>query len=447
MLRRLFLLALGSRLTAGGIIVSIGTVAPLPLAKPGAVSVSSSTELFQRSCPEEVDFEQGGRNATVLLSGNALFSMNDEKAPSDGAIFPSSDSLIRGTMEAWTQHQHLVLRPDIIWFEVLAQLNLYMTKHTDEIRRLFVEFEGPREVLVRGLSRREVLEGLERALRSRVKADWLLDWISPDFSTTTENDKLTANVLTVGRVQHHVHFHGGIVCGLPSVQLLGRRQDWLKLRRKLERLKEFGAEPRSYYGKLEPIFQGFVQTWDDPESDDVKDFWLQIVRANRGDSCGMGSGDYRMSGWITGFLHWKQDGSVQDAQGAIQASGGDVKLDSMTYMSRSLDGIPVGYAKVPVKLLDHPLQGLDTNAFVLGGNIGVRRTETSAEGTSADGRKGVLAQPLSAWFLYEAVEQEETRGLGGYGSMRELYDIRDALSKSESCLAKYPHVALNVTKS
>ena len=80
-------------------------------------------------------------------------------------------------------------------------------------------------------------------------------------------------------------------CGLPSVTLLGRKSDWEKMLLRLERLKTFGEEPTVWYGLLKPVFERFVRTFEEGESQEMKDFWQRIAQSWNG-----GSGPTFLSG-------------------------------------------------------------------------------------------------------------------------------------------------------
>jgi hypothetical protein len=54
---------------------------------------------------------------------------------------------------------------------------------------------------------------------------------------------------------------------------------------RLERLKTFGEEPTLWYGLLKPAFTKFVETFDDPESLQIKDFSQKIAHYSGGGMC------------------------------------------------------------------------------------------------------------------------------------------------------------------
>jgi hypothetical protein len=113
----------------------------------------------------------------------------------------------------------------------------------------------------------------------------------PAFTTTTKSDQATASIIMMSALQKYFSYGFSIACGLPSVTLLGRKEDWEKMLERLERLKSFGEEPTMWYDLLKPVFTKFVETFDDPESENIKDFWQKIAHYSGG-----GSGPSYLSG-------------------------------------------------------------------------------------------------------------------------------------------------------
>ncbi|KAF4583147.1 DUF4419 domain protein [Ophiocordyceps camponoti-floridani] len=394
MASKMVLLALGlsTSLVMADISISVSDVQPLPL--QGGHSVTSAAQLFEQSCPEEL---QQGANVIVSSYTNKPYEMTRH------THFASSDSLVRGAIDAWAHHQSLVLRPDVVWFEILAQLNLYMTKHAEELRHLFVDFQGQQEIEVWDLTWQSVIDSFKSELQKRVKTKWLEGWITPGFSTSTPDDNTTSTVLMMGLMQEYFKFSGGIICGLPSVTLQGNEADWQALFDKLEKLSHFGVEPTQYAKRLRPILSMFIQTFRHPQSGQVKKFWKQIVRAEKVFTCGSGPIEYDVSGWITGFMHWTSNGELR-VPAAVKARGDEVQIDGITYYSAGLNTLPVGYARAPLKMMDYPEPGTNSMAYVVAGNLGIARRQIRPA--------GVKSQPLSAWFLYGPVNLNATWSMG-----------------------------------
>ena len=122
----------------------------------------------------------------------------------------------------------------------------------------------------------------------------LREWFMPAFTTTTKADQATASIIMMSAMQKYFSYKCCIGCGLPSVTLQGKKQHWEKMLGRLERLKTFGKESTMWYELLKPVFTKFVETFDDPESEAVKDFWQKIAHYSGG-----GSGPSYLSGWLS----------------------------------------------------------------------------------------------------------------------------------------------------
>lgn len=126
----------------------------------------------------------------------------------------------------------------------------------------------------------------------------LREWILPAFSTTTKSDQATASIIFMATMQKYFSYGCSICCGLPSVTLRGRKEDWEKMLQRLERLKTFGEEPTEWYGLLKPVFTKFVETFDNPNSEEIKEFWQKIAHYSGG-----GSGPSYLSGELPFYFH------------------------------------------------------------------------------------------------------------------------------------------------
>lgn len=374
-----------------------------PKAWSGPAAASSADAFFR----ESIRGEFTEPDTEVLMS-----SLDDVDLTPDYGLQPSADSFLRGAIQAWGEHHHLVIRPDEVWFTILVQMNFYMGTHAEEIRHLFVDHEGKETIVVEDYTWRLVLERFQYEIQDRVKTDWLLDWIRPDFSTTTDSDRMTANVLMMGLMKQYFNYEGGIICGLPSVTLLGDKADWQALLNKLEHLPEFGDEPAEYERRLRPILSRFVQSFDEPDSEETVAFWNGIVVAESAVACG--APPYYLNGWLTGFWYW-------DANGEAFARNEDglAELDGVKYAKVGIEGLPVGYAQAPFIMRDfRDVERFE--AMVLAGTVGKRITGGYPEGyleayeragpdggalVEDAGRHSTL-QPGSGWLLYGPVKHD-----------------------------------------
>jgi hypothetical protein len=64
------------------------------------------------------------------------------------------------------------------------------------------------------------------------------------------------------------------MCGIPSVTLEGDKADWESILTRLDKLKEFGEEPKAWASMLRPIIRRFIDSFDGKH--DV-DFWSKVA--------------------------------------------------------------------------------------------------------------------------------------------------------------------------
>jgi hypothetical protein len=322
---------------------------PKPYKAP-AVVVTTAEDVLRASASNEFT----NNSARILLS--TYTNSNANLTSPLGTLLPSGDGFVRGAIQAWGEHLHLVLRPEEVWFTILVQLNFYMNAHAEDVRDLFVTHSGQELIYIEDVTWYAVLRRFRDEIQARVKTDWLRDWITPNFTTTTENDVMTSNVLMMGLTKAYLKFEGGIICGLPSVTLLGEKADWASLLARLDHLRDFGVEPTAYAQRLRPIISRFVSSFDDPDGRGTRDFWNSIATARRTIICG-GPPLY-ISGWITGFFYWNDQGKPYGRVDAAAAanrpagSGALLQLDDVVYPELDITTLPVGYARAPFIMRD-----------------------------------------------------------------------------------------------
>ena len=386
---------------------------------PKIFPATSKHTLLRLACPNECT-----KDTEILISSFEHLKRKDD-------IVPSSGSFLRGAMQAWAHHLHLVLRPEDIWFTILVQLNFYMSANAEHVRHLFVDHQGKEETLLmtevmNAESLKELLGQFSAVLNTRIKTTWMLDWIMPDFTTTTEDDKMTANILMMGILQSYYSYWACESCGIPSITLLGEREDWAKLANKVDRLAEFGAEPTEYAARLKPILIRFVRTFDEPHSADIRSFWNCIVKANpSGES---GGPPYEVSGWLMGFCYWNSMGEPKFAQPWLkQASAYELmQLDGVAYPIVGNTDVPVGYAKASCKIADWP--GHDGGKFPERREFLPAVVPAEALGGKFPERKKFFPGVVLAGALGKRITPGAPKGYGV--ALQQLRDYETAAAKS-----------------
>jgi hypothetical protein len=406
-------------------------------------AVVSTEALLERSCPDE-----HRRCKSIVQSSFQKISLQSP-------VYSSSNGFVRGAVDAYCRHHHLVIRPEDVWFAILTQLGFFVNAHAEELRSFFLSHADRKELVVSDFGCTRVADFGEMALKmtnlmaENLNDPELLPWIMPAFSTTKETDKVIASVLVMGAMQKYFSYRFNLCCGIPSVTLLGVRADWEDMLQRLEKLPQLGPEPTQFYGLLKPVLTYFVSSFDSPTATSTIDFWKKIAHKSGG------SGPRYLSGWITAFCFWDGDGKSLYAprgdgpSGPVNIDGYNLRnpgcdLHGTVYHRIAVKDIPAGYASVPVTVNDN---GHEYDAVMCAGSVGVQATSSgdaldddcnrSGRGQALDPPTGEpgpdTLQPVSGWWMYEKMKGQDgdSNETGKVKVKKEQYTNLEAENRNE----------------
>ncbi|OJJ47399.1 hypothetical protein ASPZODRAFT_132383 [Penicilliopsis zonata CBS 506.65] len=348
----------------------------------------TTTALFAKSCPREHDDSE-----RVVRSGLS-------HSISETHISGTSHGFVRAVLDAYCYHHHLVLRPEDVWFSILNQLSFYIQAHAEELRDMFVAHQGQKRLTVHHSDNMATADFGYLAVKMTKEVEkHLLDpdlrtWIMPNFTTTTKTDTVVAAILMLGSMQRFFSYGFCLNCGIPSVTLLGEREDWELLLSKLEPLSTLGEEPALFAKLLRPILTRFVACFDDPEAPAAHEFWGRCADRSIG-----GSGPSYLSGWVTAFCFWDTEGYLLYRE---YPTWDACELDGVRYYKLDTDRIPPGYSSVPVDVTDEV--GVKHDMVMVAGILGVHASSSGQplEEAEAPEETGLdTIQPVAGWLMYE----------------------------------------------
>jgi len=191
----------------------------------------------------------------------------------------------------------------------MAQFNFYVNAHAEELRKHFVAHEGKKTLMIErhgtlhtvdfGCVAQEFIDYLHSNLVDKE----LHQWVLPEFTTTTANDKTVCAVIMMSTLKSYFGYTIESSCGIPSVALEGEKSDWETLLARVSKLEEFGSEPTAWANMLRSILRRFVSAFDgEPDVD----FWSKVAHQTPNFS-----GPTYLSGWLTAFCVWTKDGKWQ----------------------------------------------------------------------------------------------------------------------------------------
>ncbi|KAL6715521.1 hypothetical protein ACLMJK_006482 [Lecanora helva] len=323
------------------------------------------------------------------------FQMNPDKPH----FSLGTNGFVKGALGAYSHHHHLIIRPEDVWFAILTQFSCYVNAHAEELRGKFVAHKGKKKLEIKMVGTRYTVdfgwfaEEMGRLLEKNVVDAELREWIIPSFSTTTRDDTVVGSIIMMGTLQKYFEYSFCLLCGLPSVTLLGTVEDWKSILTRAEKLKMYGEETTLWYNMLEPVLSRFVRTFQSPDSDEVLDFWQKIAHRRSG-----GSGPEYLSGWITVFCFWDEEGRCLCSKpGHLRMNPAYLQLDDAVYHWVEMDSVPPGYGSVPVNVDDN---GHEFEATMVAGSVAVKGTSSGKP--TEDGQVGLdTLQPVTGWWMFE----------------------------------------------
>ncbi|KAF5990275.1 hypothetical protein FBULB1_102 [Fusarium bulbicola] len=319
-------------------------------------------------------------------------------------ITASRNGLVWSCFHAYSTHHHLTIRPEDIWFAIVTQLSAYINANSEMMRNYFVSHHGQKRLEVIDYATLHTADygklSQEMALEiaKNIKDPALRQWVLPSFSTTTENDRIVGSVLLMGALQKYFSFRMIMACGIPSVTLLGEVTDYEDILKRLDKLDEMGEEPTYFAKLLRPILRNIVLSFTQPSDPAIHAFWSQIADIRRM------SGSARLSGWITAFCFWTDEGEARAFNQLNDAT------EEISYPTISTDSIPGGYVTVPVEVDD---RGTLYNCKMLAGSVGMQAlpgpegyipaVDKWKSNVEVDEKKTGI-KPVTGWMIYEFAE-------------------------------------------
>lgn len=216
-----------------------------------------------------------------------------------------------GTIKlAYDQHVPLKLNPDKIWFSILSSLGIYINANSEEMRKLFVNHDGKKELVIDMIGSfqtmtedtyKEFIELVTNLLDESIN-DKLKDWIIPSFSTTKDIDVFNSKIAFMNTMKSYFTYICNFKCGLSSITLDGTLKDYQDLVDKVKKLCEFKKDVLSEWtSTLLYVLEEFVNF---KKGNINENFWQTICTYKSG-----GSGPAKHGGWFTVFSPFDKKGN------------------------------------------------------------------------------------------------------------------------------------------
>jgi len=287
--------------------------------------------------PESVNLSKilNKSNIRKKKGGKIMTSTNPQNA-----IYPALHNSLAGAIyQAYNKHYKLTLRPDDIWLSIVIVLSDYINCHAEEMRKLFVKHEGKKQLVVQSsIEDWPMIIKLFSDMIDENTIGSVRDWVEPNFTTTTSNDKLIGRVALMGCLKQFFAYACCLDCGIPEVTLMGELEDWIKLKDKIQRLEEYGVnsnqEPLVWWKQiLTPIIDEFISSY---QGNVNEKFWQSCSK-----EIAYGSGSTAVTGWIAAFTPFYKGKWRINTPNDILQSGKYGMLDTGDFVTGTTVEVPL----------------------------------------------------------------------------------------------------------
>ncbi|KAF6785753.1 hypothetical protein CSOJ01_15533 [Colletotrichum sojae] len=311
---------------------------------------------------------------------NGILHTSFKSPDTSAGIVPAENGFWQTIIRAFQQDLHLTLRPDDVWLAILVQVSFFIgnKKRAEALRHKFVAHEGREHVNVDGGATLEttkiggVVDALVKGVQEKLVDPDIATVLLPEFSTTTKDDRATAAIAFLGAMKNYFTYEFNTGCGFPSVTLLGTRDDWAKMQDGLDFLATLGDETIEWVACLSKVLEYMVASFDRPDDEDVKDFWMRAVHYGRR----MSGEPRKLSGWLTAFSWWGPVGDRLESFKCASISQEYLTLDGVEFPVIKASKIPMSITRCRV-IIDAKEKGMRFDAEFLAGIPGFQVQDAS----------------------------------------------------------------------
>ncbi|EQC31938.1 hypothetical protein SDRG_10454 [Saprolegnia diclina VS20] len=272
-----------------------------------------------------------------------------QSSPVTSPTVHSKRGFVQGVIQAYSQHHNLVLRPDDVWLAIMIPFSLHINGNARWFRSSLVKHRGKKNLAIKGggdvtsASTGGLAKLMANEMTAHLVNPTLKDWVLPGFSTTTDNDVVVGSVVFMAAMKKYFAYKFELGCGIPLVTLLGTVDDWQDLRTRSTTLATFGGYASTWSRMLAPILDQFVSAAKG-QPDAV--FWDRICH-----HIGGGSGPSYLSGWLSVFCVFNEEGQWQGGTKSVTLYTGKVVTTDFPIVESQ--DVPPGYVTVDVTINDN----------------------------------------------------------------------------------------------
>ena len=223
-----------------------------------------------------------------------------------------SNSLLTLCHIAFAQERPMALTPDELWYYIRKGISIHIHQHSEDLRKLLVRHNDKVELKYYSENTPPDDEDMNTFLWSMRKqiegslTELGKGLISTKFSTTTTTIDEVSCISLMESMDEYFSFVMTCICGIPSVCLLGTRQDWVDLEKKAaEAIDVLSGDDLAedlslawWKNGLLSVLRKLVECYDNPEVKENEDWMARIYKSE----AQVYGGHYDVCGWVNVFF-------------------------------------------------------------------------------------------------------------------------------------------------
>ena len=197
---------------------------------------------------------------------------------------------------AYDNHYPLVLSPDHIWLVIAQGFAQHIDQNSEALRERFVNFTGKEriEVQIDSFSKgnpnnpwMDVFPQFSEQIKKFI-GDENHKLIMCNYSTTGPLERAVSEIVLMDAMKNYFSYGCATCCGIPTIRLTGKLDDWIKIRQKIDQLETFDLS--WWTDSLKFVIDEFILAYQGIVN---KPFWRNFYKFSD-----PGSGEPYVTGWI-----------------------------------------------------------------------------------------------------------------------------------------------------
>lgn len=298
-------------------------------------------------------------------------------------LVESNHPFFQSMYRAYADHRPFELSPEALWLLICQGFSLHVNNNAEELRHLFVDFEGKRTLSANGTGIRlddsdSPWERIFPQFTNQITAytgQELIDVLSSDFSTSTPASRVASQITVMESMKAYFDYWMAI-CGIPHVILHGTPDDWQSVIDRTEFLRQYKLD--WWVDEMLPVLRK-IKLASEGEVD--KAFWRDMFKEHELNGEGCGAAETLADGWIVKFYPYNN----MDIH-IWKNMPPDFFRNSLEGLYDGAKDLPPEISSVPVKFQD--ANGETTDLTLWAGFVGI-----------AQDKETFALRPEIGWFI------------------------------------------------